>query len=109
MKKPTLLNKLTLFFNRLFYGQPKLCAKHSIESKARSIKLSLFECELCSPEELEKSKMEQAWFNELTPELINLAESDWESLITTLNQPIKDNPALQEAYQRYKDKYGDDV
>jgi hypothetical protein len=105
-RKLALHYKVRLFFNKMIYGQPKLCGKYSAESKARSVTLDSFNCEKCTPEEIEKSKMEQDWFNQLTPDLISLAETDYDALLEVLNNPKGPNTALTKAFKKYKDKYG---
>ena len=95
-----------LRLNKLIYGQPALCGKHSSEHPARSAKLDSFNCVMCSPEEKEKSKMQQDWFNLLSFEQISLAESDYELLLKELNNPKDPNTELAQSFKKYKDKYG---
>jgi hypothetical protein len=101
MKKPTLYNKITLVINKLVYGTPKLCAKHSIESRARTSLLDSFNCEKCSTQEKEISKMEQEWFNLLSLDQMNKAQSNYDELILDLDSS-KDSSPLMAKYLAYK-------
>jgi len=105
-RKTTWIQKLGLSWNKLIHGKPALCSKHSLNSPARFGTLDSFNCVKCTPEEIEKSKMQQEWFNLLNPEQISLAESDWNQLIAELENPKEPNPALIQAFKRYKEKYG---
>lgn len=102
MKKPTLYNKITLVLNKLVYGIPRLCAKHSLSSKARTSLLDSFNCENCSPQEKEMSKMEQEWFNLLSFDQMNKAQSNYEELISELDASPDNSSPLMVKYLAYK-------
>jgi hypothetical protein len=105
MRKRSVFINVRLWVNKLIYGVPTLCAKHSVEeNKARSFRLDSQKCERCSPAEKEVSSLEQDWFNLLSPEQLSLAQSDYEQLIEELNNPREANPKLQEAFQKWKMK-----
>lgn len=101
MKKP-IYSKIRLVINKLVYGTPRLCAKHSIESKARTSILDSFNCQKCSPKDRAISQMEQEWFNLLSLDQVNKAQSNYEELLIELDSNKDTTSPLMKKYLAYK-------
>ena len=106
MKKP-IYSKIRLVINKLVYGTPRLCAKHSIESKVRTSILDSLNCKKCSPRERTISKLEQEWFNLLSVEQINKAQSNYEELLKELDSNTETSSPLIKKYLAYKKALND--